>query len=87
VNYAKDRLDEETVKAIVKTVGSVAKVLNPRHALVKERGWIEHPPGAGEFCRAVAADPNVLRRPILIRGKTVLVGYDKTNREAWSKLA
>jgi arsenate reductase-like glutaredoxin family protein len=86
VNYAKGGLDEDTVKEIVKAVGSVAKVVNPRHALAKERGWAEHPPAVGEFAAAVAKDPNVLRRPILIRGKSVLVGFDKTNREVWSKL-
>jgi arsenate reductase-like glutaredoxin family protein len=87
VNYAKGGLDQETVKAIVKIVGSVAKVLNTRHALVRERGWAEHPPSASEFAAAVTEDPNILRRPILIQGKTVLVGFDKANRDVWSKLA
>ena len=86
VNYAKGGLDRETVTQIVKVAGSVAKVLNTRHGVVKERGWVEHPPTVAEFAAAVAQDPNVLRRPILISGKTVLIGFDKTNREAWSKL-
>jgi arsenate reductase-like glutaredoxin family protein len=87
VNYAKAGLDPAAVRAVVEAAGSVAAVLNKRHAVAKERGWTEKPPALPEFAAAVAEDPNLLRRPILVRGKTVLVGFDKTNREAWSKLA
>jgi arsenate reductase-like glutaredoxin family protein len=83
VNYAKTGLDEATVKAIVAAAGGVARVMNPRHALAKERGWLERPPPAAAFAAAVAEDPNLLRRPILIADK-VLVGYDKSNQADWA---
>ncbi len=67
-------------------MGSVAAVLNTRHALAKERGWAEKPPPVAEFAREAAEDANLLRRPILLRGKVVLVGYDKSNKDAWAKL-
>jgi arsenate reductase-like glutaredoxin family protein len=86
VNYAKTGLDAAAVKSIVAAAGGVARALNPRHALVRERGWVEKPPSVTELAAAVAADMNVLRRPIYIAGKTVLIGYDKGNREAWAKL-
>jgi arsenate reductase-like glutaredoxin family protein len=86
VNYAKTGLDRATVLAIVEAVGGVARVLNPRHALVRERGWLDEPPTPAELADAVSADMNVLRRPIYIAGKKVLVGYDKSNREAWAAL-
>jgi arsenate reductase-like glutaredoxin family protein len=86
VNYAKKPLDEAALRHILEAVGSVEALVNKRHALVKERGWAERPPSADELVRAALADPNVLRRPILLRGKTVLVGFDKTNRAAWDKL-
>lgn len=86
VNYAKTGLDEATVKAIVAAAGGVARVLNTRHALARERGWLERPPPVAEFAAAVVADVNLLRRPILLAGKKVLVGYDKSNKEDWSKL-
>jgi len=86
VNYAKAGLDAATVKSIVAAAGGVAKVLNPRHEVAKAKGWADKPPTADEFAAAVAKDPNLLRRPIYIAGKKVLVGYDKKNLADWAKL-
>jgi arsenate reductase-like glutaredoxin family protein len=83
INYAKAGLTEATVKEIVAKAGSVAAVLNTRHATAKEKGWIESPPSAAVFAKAVAADVNLLRRPILIVGNRVIVGFDKP---AYAKL-
>jgi arsenate reductase-like glutaredoxin family protein len=83
VNYAKTGLSEATVKAIVEKVGSVAAVLNTRHATAKEKGWVDKPPSAAVFAKAVAADVNLLKRPILIIDDKVIVGFDKP---AYAKL-
>ena len=83
VNYAKTGLDEATVKELVAKAGSVAAVLNTRHATAKEKGWAEAPPDAATFAKAVAKDANLLRRPILITGKKLIVGFDKA---AYAKL-
>jgi arsenate reductase-like glutaredoxin family protein len=83
INYAKSGLTEATVKEIVARAGSVAAVLNTRHATAKEKGWIDAPPSAAVFARAVAGDVNLLRRPILIVGDRVIVGFDKP---AYAKL-
>ncbi|MBA3454904.1 MAG: hypothetical protein H0T42_17580 [Deltaproteobacteria bacterium] len=83
VDYAKQGLTAATVEDIVAKAGSVAAVLNTRHATAKEKGWIEKPPSPSVFAKAVAADVNLLRRPILIDGKKVIVGFDKP---AYAKL-
>jgi len=83
INYAKTGLTEATVKDIVAKAGSVAAVLNTRHATAKENGWVESPPSAAAFAKAVVADVNLLRRPILIAGNRVIVGFDKP---AYAKL-
>jgi arsenate reductase-like glutaredoxin family protein len=83
INYAKTGLDEATVLDLVARAGSVAALINTRHAIAKERGWIDKPPSAKEFARAVVADVNVIRRPILVIGKRVIVGFDKA---AYAKL-
>ena len=77
INYAKTGLSEATVKAIVEKVGSVAAVLNTRHATAKDKGWVDKPPSAAVFAKAVAADVNLLKRPILILDDKVIVGFDK----------
>jgi len=83
INYAKTGLTEATVKAIVDKVGSIAPLLNTRHATVKEKGWADKLPSAAAFAKAVVADPNVLKRPILVLDDKVIIGFDKP---AYAKL-
>jgi arsenate reductase-like glutaredoxin family protein len=83
VNYTKTGLTEATVLDLVARAGSVAAVLNARHATAKERGWVAKPPSPAVFAKAVAADVNLLRRPILVVGNRVIVGFDKP---AYAKL-
>lgn len=51
-------------------------MVNTRHAVAKERGWKDTPPAVATFVAAVLEEPNLLRRPILIRGKKLVVGKD-----------
>jgi arsenate reductase-like glutaredoxin family protein len=79
----KKGIDEATVKDLVTRAGSVGAILNTRHALAKEKGWVKDPPDAATFAKAVVKDVNLLRRPILIAGKKFIVGFDK---DAYAKL-
>jgi arsenate reductase-like glutaredoxin family protein len=83
INYGKTGLTEQVVKDLVARAGSVAAVLNTRHATAKQHGWADSPPSAAVFAKAVAADVNLLRRPILVVGNRVIVGFD---RAAYAKL-
>ena len=83
IEYSKSGLSEQAVKDIVTKAGGVAAVLNTRHAIAKEKGWAAAPPSATAFAKAVVGDVNLLRRPILIDGAKVIVGFD---REAYGKL-
>jgi arsenate reductase-like glutaredoxin family protein len=83
INYAKTGLTEQTVKDLVARAGSVAAVLNTRHATAKQHGWATAPPSATVFAKAVVADANLLRRPILVVGDRVIVGFD---RAAYARL-
>lgn len=83
IDYAKKPLDAATVEDIVRRAGGVAAVLNTRHALAKEKGWVAKPPPPAEFAKAVAKEPNLLRRPILVAGDKLVVGFD---RAAYAKV-
>jgi len=78
VNYAKEQLSEAAIASIVKKAGGVAAVLNTRHATAKEKGWADKPPAAAEFAKAAAKEPNLLKRPIVVAGDKVIVGFNKT---------
>jgi arsenate reductase-like glutaredoxin family protein len=82
IDYAKTGLSAEVVEALVAKAGSVAAVLNTRHAVAKANGWATAPPSAAEFARAVVKDVNLLRRPILIDGKTIIIGFDRARYDA-----
>lgn len=81
-NYSKQALTVQTVNTIVKAAGGVAAVLNTRHEIAKSNDWKSNPPNVAEYANAVVAEPNLLRRPILLNGSTAIVGFDKAQYAA-----
>jgi arsenate reductase-like glutaredoxin family protein len=51
--------------------------LNTRNELYRERNMKEHPPSRAEAIKMMAAEPNLIRRPIVIRGKEIHLGWDE----------
>jgi arsenate reductase-like glutaredoxin family protein len=37
----------------------------------------DHPPSRAEAIRLMAQEPNLIRRPVVIRGKRLILGYDE----------
>jgi arsenate reductase (glutaredoxin) len=56
--------------------------LNPRNELYRERGMRENPPSRDEALKLMAANPNLIKRPILVKGRSVLLGFEE---EEWGK--
>jgi arsenate reductase-like glutaredoxin family protein len=83
INLAKAPLTEAMVKDLVTRAGSVAAVLNTRHAIAKAKGWADKPPDAAAFAKAAVKDVNLLRRPLLVVGRKLVIGFDKA---AYAKL-
>ena len=85
VDYAKTGLTREVVEHLVAKACSVIAVLNTRHATAKANGWADNPPSASRFANAVVAEVNLLRRPILIDGDIVIIGFHKPAYAALGK--
>ena len=51
--------------------------LNSRNALYRERKMKDQPPSPGETIRLMAGEPNLIRRPLVVRGRDVVMGYDE----------
>ena len=51
--------------------------LNTRNELYRERGMKENPPGRDEALRLMSEHPNLIRRPILVKGNRIVLGYDE----------
>ncbi len=56
--------------------------LNTRNELYRERDLKNHPPTREQALKLMAAEPNLMKRPILVRGKDIMLGFDE---EAYAK--
>jgi arsenate reductase len=53
------------------------KFLNPRNELYRARKMGENPPSRDEALNLMAAEPNLIRRPVALRGSDLVLGYDE----------
>jgi arsenate reductase len=51
--------------------------LNSRNDLYRERGMKENPPSRAEALRLMSEHPNLIKRPILVSGSRIVVGFDE----------
>lgn len=75
-DLAKDRL---TAEELDKLIGDrdYKLFLNTRNEIYRERKMGERPPSRAEAIRMMAAEPNLIRRPVVIRGGQMVLGYDE----------
>lgn len=52
--------------------------LNPRNALYRERGMAQKPPSRPDALKLMSQNPNLIRRPLLVYGSQILIGFDET---------
>jgi len=57
------------------------KFLNPRNELYRQQQMGEQPPTRAEALRLMAAEPNLIRRPVVIRGGRIVLGFDPEELE------
>ena len=81
-------LDKERLTAaeLDKLIGArdYTQFLNTRNELYRERKMKEKPPSRAEAIQLMAREPNLIRRPVVIRGGQMVLGYDE---EALKQLA
>ncbi|MBZ5580231.1 MAG: hypothetical protein LAP40_27030 [Acidobacteriia bacterium] len=51
--------------------------LNSRNELYRERGMKENPPSRSEALQLMAENPNLIKRPILVKGREIVLGFDE----------
>jgi arsenate reductase-like glutaredoxin family protein len=57
--------------------------LNPRNELYRARQMKTTPPPRAEALKLMSENPNLIRRPLLIKGSKILFGFDE---KAWKEL-
>jgi arsenate reductase-like glutaredoxin family protein len=58
--------------------------LNSRNELYRERDMANNPPSREEALKLMSENPNLIKRPILIEGGNMVLGFDE---EAYRTLA
>jgi arsenate reductase-like glutaredoxin family protein len=59
--------------------------LNPRNELYRERGMAKNPPSRNEAIRLMSEHPNLIKRPILVKGKKIVLGWNEPEMAALLK--
>ena len=54
---------------------NVPSFLNSRSALYRDRGMKNNPPDKKTAIDLMLQDPNLIKRPVIIKGRTVLFGF------------
>jgi len=78
----KERLSEAELDRLIGE-RDYKEFLNTRNELYRARRMKERPPSRAEAIKLMAKEPNLIRRPVVIRGRQMVLGYDE---EAYKKL-
>jgi arsenate reductase-like glutaredoxin family protein len=81
-DLAAERLTEAELEALIGR-RDYKEFLNPRNELYRARNMKENPPSRAEAIQLMAREPNLIRRPIVMRGSHMVLGFDE---EAYKKL-
>jgi arsenate reductase (glutaredoxin) len=78
----KERMSEAELDQLI-GLRDYKHFLNPRNELYREEKMGEKPPSRAEAIRYMAETPNLIKRPVVIRGQQIVLGFDE---EAYRKL-
>jgi Spx/MgsR family transcriptional regulator len=74
--YGKTPLTEKELKEIIGEE-PIEKFLNTRTPLYREKNMKQKPPSKEEGIKLMLKDPNLLKRPVIIKGKKKLTGFNE----------
>ena len=75
--YGKSPLSEKELREIIGDE-PIEKFLNTRTPLYREKNMKQKPPSTDEAIKLMVKDPNLLKRPVIIKGKKKLTGFNET---------
>ena len=81
-DLGKERLSESELDQMIGE-RDYREFLNPRNDIYRQKKLRENPPSRREAIRMMAEEPNLVRRPVIIAGGRIVVGFDE---EAIAKL-
>jgi len=75
-NLDKERLSSEELEKLIGGRDH-REFLNTRNALYRQKNMKRNPPSRAEAIRMMAAEPNLIRRPVILAGGRIVLGFDQ----------
>ena len=68
-------MNEAELGALIDDAG-ITEFLNTRSASYRRHGLKDRPPTKAQAIALMAQDPNLIKRPITVKGSTKVIGFD-----------
>jgi len=75
-DLAKERLSSAELEKLIGR-RDYTEFLNTRNELYRKENMKEEPPSRTQAIRMMAKEPNLIRRPVIVAGGRVVVGFDE----------
>jgi arsenate reductase (glutaredoxin) len=72
----KERMTEAELDTLIGS-RDYKEFLNSRNELYREKEMQSNPPSRAEAIKLMARVPNLIRRPVVIRGSQIILGFDE----------
>ena len=74
--YGKNPFSEKELRELIGG-DPIEPFLNTRTPLYRERNMKQKPPSKDEAIKLMLQDPNLLKRPVIVKGKKKLTGFNE----------
>ena len=75
--YGKNPFTEKELRDLIGDE-PVANILNSRNELYHARNMKQKPPSKEEAIKLMLKEPNLLRRPVIVKGKKKILGFNES---------
>ena len=79
--YGKHPLSERELREIIEDE-PIERFLNTRTPLYREKNMKQNPPTKEQAINLMLKDPNLLKRPLVIKGKKKITGFNESELKA-----
>jgi Spx/MgsR family transcriptional regulator len=75
--YGKNPFTEKELRDLIGDE-PVANILNSRNEMYRARNMKQKPPSKEEAIKLMLKEPNLLRRPVIVKGKKKILGFNES---------
>lgn len=75
--YGKNPFTEKELRDLIGDE-PVANILNSRNEMYRARHMKQKPPSKEEAIKLMLKEPNLLRRPVIVKGKKKILGFNES---------